>query len=173
MATPPENLICPPDPCPSDFELAVKLMSTDALSAMKHYKVPWAVIAQMAAQHYTSLEMLADRWPDDATCRAEADTDLEPTSKLKYEAKTMKLISMKVMQAAGAARTQQESQSKAVAAISDAKVDLIITLVRENLWRWHTLTIQEGDRNWTTRDPTSSLSTCSRKSRRARLATSP
>ena len=123
----PENLATCPDPCPTSMAGAVETLNQDVLAILKQYRLPWAVMAILAKQHYKTLDMLADCWPDESTARVESIKDLGLKADLGYSDEECKLTSIRIMQACRSAKQLAKEHYAAVTNRSDIKADLIIT----------------------------------------------
>ena len=104
------DLEAPPDsPCAATHKVLVDKLNTDIKNIMKQFKLPWAVMAKFAEQFYTTLPMIADRWPSDEVCRKECTDDLGLVKEIKYDDGTAKRISIMVMQTTRFARSVASS----------------------------------------------------------------
>ena len=82
-----DNLAANPDPCPATLTPIINTLHSDAKMLMTQARVPWAVMALMAAETDITLQDLAERWLDKNECRDKAAKDLELNTKLNYDDK--------------------------------------------------------------------------------------
>jgi len=114
---------------------ATAALAPDVKVLLISYKVPWFIQGALAADGYTSMDDLADRWTSKEHCREHAATDYAfADSQNGFDARTSLRASIKLAQATEDARTRVKQHTALLSAPgSSGAKDIITAAVRESL----------------------------------------